>query len=98
MPSDTGTRLAPAAGGGYVVGRADLVERVGARLAAPGIGTDAGQVSGETLRIMFQVSGGWQRGSWRRLGGCCSCHAVSSLPCQQRCCVGVASSSGQLRR
>ena len=44
------------AGGGYVVGRADLVEAVGARLAAPGISTDAGQVSGDTLRILFQVS------------------------------------------
>ncbi|KAL4857014.1 hypothetical protein ACK3TF_002702 [Chlorella vulgaris] len=41
-------------GGGYVAGRADLVERALARLTAPGIGTDAGCVPGETLRLMFQ--------------------------------------------
>lgn len=47
-----GGTLAP--GGGYVAGRADLVAAVGARLAAPGIGTDAGGVPGTTLRILFQ--------------------------------------------
>jgi cystathionine beta-lyase family protein involved in aluminum resistance len=47
-----GGTIAP--GGGYVAGRADLIQRVGARLAAPGIGTDAGGVSGSTLRILFQ--------------------------------------------
>ncbi len=41
-------------GGGYVAGKAELIERVGARLAAPGIGIDAGQVSGDTLRLMYQ--------------------------------------------
>ncbi|KAI8477427.1 MAG: putative methionine gamma-lyase [Monoraphidium minutum] len=47
-----GGTLAP--GGGYVAGRADLVAAAAARLAAPGIGIDAGGVSGETLRILFQ--------------------------------------------
>lgn len=41
-------------GGGYVAGRADLVERSIARMSAPGVGMDAGCVSGETLRTMFQ--------------------------------------------
>lgn len=41
-------------GGGYVAGRADLVERAVARLSAPGVGMDAGCVPGETLRLMFQ--------------------------------------------
>ena len=41
-------------GGGYIVGRADLVEAAGARLTAPGVGLDAGAVPGETLRLMFQ--------------------------------------------
>lgn len=41
-------------GGGYVAGRADLVAKAVARLTAPGIGTDAGCVPGETLRLMFQ--------------------------------------------
>lgn len=41
-------------GGGYVAGRAELVERAVARLTAPGVGTDAGCVPGETLRLMFQ--------------------------------------------
>eukprot|EP00775_Hariotina_reticulata_P010032 gene10032-10188_t len=49
---NAGGTLAP--GGGYVAGRADLVAAVGARLAAPGIGTDAGAVPGSTLRILFQ--------------------------------------------
>ena len=41
-------------GGGYVAGRAELVERAVARLTAPGVGMDAGCVPGETLRLMFQ--------------------------------------------
>ena len=41
-------------GGGYVAGRADLVAAAAARLTAPGVGTDAGCVSGSTLRLMFQ--------------------------------------------
>jgi cystathionine beta-lyase family protein involved in aluminum resistance len=49
---NAGGTLAP--GGGYVAGRADLVSAVGARLAAPGIGTDAGGVPGTTLRLLFQ--------------------------------------------
>jgi cystathionine beta-lyase family protein involved in aluminum resistance len=49
---NAGGTLAP--GGGYVAGRADLVAAVGARLAAPGIGTDAGGVPGTTMRILFQ--------------------------------------------
>lgn len=47
-----GGTIAP--GGGYVAGRSDLIGAVGARLAAPGIGIDAGGVSGTTLRLMFQ--------------------------------------------
>jgi len=42
------------AAGGYIAGRADLVAAAAARLTAPGVGTDAGAVSGETLRLMFQ--------------------------------------------
>jgi cystathionine beta-lyase family protein involved in aluminum resistance len=49
---NAGGTLAP--GGGYVAGRANLVSAVGARLAAPGIGTDAGGVPGTTLRVLFQ--------------------------------------------
>ena len=41
-------------GGGYIAGRADLVAAAAARLTAPGVGTDAGCVPGETLRLMFQ--------------------------------------------
>lgn len=41
-------------GGGYVAGRSDLVDRAVARLSAPGVGSDAGCVPGETLRLMFQ--------------------------------------------
>jgi cystathionine beta-lyase family protein involved in aluminum resistance len=41
-------------GGGYVAGRADLVAKALARMTAPGVGTDAGGVPGETLRLMFQ--------------------------------------------
>ena len=41
-------------GGGYVAGRAELVAAAAARLTAPGVGIDAGCVSGTTLRLMFQ--------------------------------------------
>ena len=41
-------------GGGYVAGRADLIEAVGARLTAPGVGLDAGCVDGQTQRLVFQ--------------------------------------------
>ena len=37
-----------------MAGRADLIGRVAARLYAPGVGIDAGGVSGSTLRIFFQ--------------------------------------------
>ena len=38
----------------YVAGKQELMRGVHARLTAPGIGIDAGSVSGETLRLMFQ--------------------------------------------
>ncbi|KAL3147567.1 hypothetical protein ABBQ38_014620 [Trebouxia sp. C0009 RCD-2024] len=41
-------------GGGYVAGRGDLVAAAQARLTAPGVGLDAGSVSGDTLRLMMQ--------------------------------------------
>lgn len=41
-------------GGGYVAGRSELVEAALSRMTAPGVGTDAGCVPGETLRLMFQ--------------------------------------------
>ncbi|BDA45460.1 Uncharacterized protein YnbB [Coccomyxa sp. Obi] len=41
-------------GGGYIAGRADLVAAAAARLTAPGVGLDAGGVSGSTLRLMAQ--------------------------------------------
>ncbi len=47
-----GGTLAPT--GGYVAGRADLVAAAGARLTAPGVGLDAGAVTAELLRLMFQ--------------------------------------------
>ena len=40
--------------GGYIAGRAALVAAAAARLTAPGVGVDAGSVSGETLRLMAQ--------------------------------------------
>ncbi len=40
--------------GGYIAGRADLVAAAAARLTAPGVGVEAGSVSGETLRLMAQ--------------------------------------------
>lgn len=39
-------------GGGYIAGRADLVAAAAARLTAPGVGIDAGGVSGSSLRLM----------------------------------------------
>mmetsp|Transcript_6759 Transcript_6759/g.18121 ORF Transcript_6759/g.18121 Transcript_6759/m.18121 type:complete len:518 (-) Transcript_6759:597-2150(-) len=47
-----GGTIAP--GGAYVAGTAGMVEAVGARLAAPGIGLDAGSVPGTTLHTLFQ--------------------------------------------
>ncbi|GJP33650.1 hypothetical protein CLOM_g18173 [Closterium sp. NIES-68] len=47
-----GGTIAPS--GGYVAGRADLVEAAAARLAAPGISSGAGATSGEVMRLMFQ--------------------------------------------
>jgi len=47
-----GGTLAP--GGGYVAGRADLLEAVSARLSAPGVGRDAGGVSGGEQRLLMQ--------------------------------------------
>ncbi len=41
-------------GGGYIAGRAALVAAAAARLTAPGVGVDAGCVSGGMLRLMFQ--------------------------------------------
>ncbi|RMZ52040.1 hypothetical protein APUTEX25_001234 [Auxenochlorella protothecoides] len=41
-------------GGGYVAGKRHLVDAALARLTAPGIGSEAGAVNGETLRLMFQ--------------------------------------------
>ncbi|MBQ2059077.1 MAG: methionine gamma-lyase family protein [Firmicutes bacterium] len=41
-----------AMGGGYVAGRADLVETVSYRVIAPGIGTDAGLMYDQTRRIL----------------------------------------------
>ncbi|KAL6755711.1 putative methionine gamma-lyase [Haematococcus lacustris] len=49
---NAGGTIAP--GGGYVAGRADLIDAVSARLSAPGIGTDAGGVRGTTMRLLFQ--------------------------------------------
>ena len=40
--------------GGYVAGKQVLVERACARASAPGLSLDAGSVSGDTLRTMFQ--------------------------------------------
>lgn len=37
-----------------MAGRQDLIERCAARLSAPGLSTDAGNVNGEHLRLMFQ--------------------------------------------
>lgn len=54
-------------GGGYVAGKRHLVDAALARLTAPGIGSEAGAVNGETLRLMFQggslggVGGGAER-------------------------------------
>ena len=41
-------------GGGYVAGKAHLVEAAQARLTAPGVGLDAGCVPGDTVRLMMQ--------------------------------------------
>ena len=41
-------------GGGYVAGKAHLVNAAQARLTAPGVGMDAGCVPGDTVRLMMQ--------------------------------------------
>jgi len=41
-------------GGGYVAGKAHLVQAAQARLTAPGVGMDAGCVPGDTVRLMMQ--------------------------------------------
>lgn len=64
-------------GGGYVAGRADLVERAVARLTAPGIGMDAGCVPGETLRLMFQ---GGRRSFLSAREGPPACPAAAETP------------------
>ena len=40
--------------GGYVCGRAKLVEAAAARATAPGVGLDYGAIEGSTLRLLFQ--------------------------------------------
>jgi cystathionine beta-lyase family protein involved in aluminum resistance len=40
--------------GGYIAGRAGLMDRACARMSAPGLSLDAGSVSGDTLRLLFQ--------------------------------------------
>jgi len=40
--------------GGYVCGRAELVEAAAARATAPGVGLDYGAIEGSTLRLLFQ--------------------------------------------
>jgi cystathionine beta-lyase family protein involved in aluminum resistance len=47
-----GGTLAP--GGGYVAGRSELMDKVSARLSAPGVGRDAGGISGDEQRLLFQ--------------------------------------------
>jgi cystathionine beta-lyase family protein involved in aluminum resistance len=66
-------------GGGYVAGRADLVAAAAARLTAPGVGLDAGCVSGDTLRLMAQ--------GLLPLCRAVPCRAVPcrAVPCQGRC-------------
>lgn len=47
-----GGTLAPS--GGYVAGKAHLVQAAHARLASPGIGMEAGATAGDVLRLMMQ--------------------------------------------
>lgn len=70
-------------GGGYVAGRRELVEAAAARLTAPGVGVDAGCVSGGTLRLMFQGVAllGLRQSVWRSLG------EMMSAGCRGACCV-----------
>ncbi len=51
-----GGSLAPA--GGYVAGRADLIERVAARLYAPGIGTALGPSLGSGAALIAGLVSG----------------------------------------
>lgn len=47
-----GGTIAPC--GGYVAGRADLVENAVARLSAPGVGHESGATSADVRRLLFQ--------------------------------------------
>lgn len=47
-----GGTIAP--NGGYVAGKEELVKAAAARLAAPGLGIEAGATSGEVMRLLFQ--------------------------------------------
>jgi cystathionine beta-lyase family protein involved in aluminum resistance len=58
-------------GGGYIAGRADLIAAAAARLTAPGVGMDAGCVSGSTLRLMAQ--GSPHTSALLMISGSCSC-------------------------
>ena len=40
--------------GGYIAGRADLVDNAASRLCAPGVGRDAGATPGDWRRLLFQ--------------------------------------------
>lgn len=43
-----------AVSGGYIAGHEEYVKLSASRLSAPGIGIDAGCVSGESIRLMMQ--------------------------------------------
>lgn len=47
-----GGGLAPT--GGYIVGKKELIERVGYRLTAPGIGAEVGSTQGNIYRLLYQ--------------------------------------------
>ena len=49
-----GGTIAP--GGGYVVGPSSLLDKVSARLSAPGVGRDAGGISADEQRLLMQGS------------------------------------------
>jgi len=40
--------------GGYVAGRADIVDAAAARVSAPGVGRDAGAIEGQVVRTLLQ--------------------------------------------
>lgn len=47
-----GGTVAPS--GGYVAGKEKLVKAAASRLAAPGLGIEAGSTSGDVMRLLFQ--------------------------------------------